>query len=292
MLVNVAFITLIERKILGLSQLRLGPNKTSFRGLLQPVSDAIKLFSKEFILNINSHKIVFFLSPILSLLLVLWLWQLNSLYAPSLRIELRVVVVIVILGLNRYPTIFRGWSSRRKYTLLGRIRGVSQSISYEIRLAFLLISVICIISTLNFLKALIIGWHTIYFALAPMIIGLIYISLVAETNRTPFDFAEGERELVSGFNTEYGGGGFALIFIAEYGRIYFLSGFISWLILGTLSLFYYVFTTLIIFIWVWFRSTYPRYRYDLLINLAWKRILPARLVFLVLSLIILIYIKI
>lgn len=277
---------------MGFSQLRVGPNKPSIYGILQPVSDAIKLFSKEIIVNTSSHKLLFYFRPAIGLLIVLSVWETMTMLCPRRGFTLTIIIIAMFLGLNSYPLIFSGWSSTRKYSLLGGIRGVSQSISYEISLVFLFIVIMVFY---NSASLIVITIHSYYFFLilvTPVVLFFLFLSIVAERNRTPFDFSEGERELVSGFNTEYRRGGFAIIFMAEYGIIYFLSSLLVWRAFSDIGNLFYFLTSCIVFLWVWLRRTYPRYRYDLLINLAWKTILPASLIFLVVSLCVTNYIKI
>lgn len=274
-LVNVAFITLLERKILGYSQRRIGPNKPSFIGLLQPMADAVKLFIKNFIVSYKTIKVVFFFRPIIRLRLVLWIWIIVPIEFKILNFSFSTILLLIILRLNVYPLLLRGWASKNKYSIFGALRRIAQTISYEIRLALVLLSILLYYSNLRFDLFLFNKTFCILLFLNPFIFSIWLVSRLAETNRTPFDFSEGERELVSGFNTEYRAGGFAIIFIAEYGRIYFLR-IITRVIFCISSNFLIlsIFTTSIVFAWVWIRTTFPRYRYDLLINLAWKRILP------------------
>lgn len=274
-LVNVAFITLLERKILGYSQRRIGPNKPSFIGLLQPMADAVKLFLKNFIVSYKTIKIVFFFSPIIRLRLVLWIWLITPLEFRFLNLIFSRILLLIILRLNVYPLLLSGWASKNKYSIFGALRRIAQTISYEISLALILLSILLYYAHLRFNNFLFGKNFCLIIILNPFIFLIWLISRLAETNRTPFDFSEGERELVSGFNTEYGAGGFAIIFIAEYGRIYFLR--IISRIIFCFSRNYFIisiFTASLVFAWVWIRTTFPRYRYDLLINLAWKRILP------------------
>ncbi len=274
-LVNVAFITLLERKILGYSQRRIGPNKPSFIGLLQPMADAVKLFLKNFIVSYKTIKIVFFFSPIIRLRLVLWIWLITPLEFRFLNLIFSRILLLIILRLNVYPLLLSGWASKNKYSIFGALRRIAQTISYEISLALILLSILLYYAHLRFNNFLFDKNFCLIIILNPFIFLIWLISRLAETNRTPFDFSEGERELVSGFNTEYGAGGFAIIFIAEYGRIYFLR--IISRIIFCFSRNYFIisiFTASLVFAWVWIRTTFPRYRYDLLINLAWKRILP------------------
>lgn len=275
-LVNIAFITLLERKILGYSQRRLGPNKPSFIGILQPMADAVKLFIKNFIFPNSSHNKVFIARPGIRLFLVLWIWLIIPIEFETLFFSFSIILILIVLSLNVYPLILRRWSSRNKYSIIGSLRRVAQTISYEISLALIVIILILYGSfiSLDFARKFKVYYRII--ALVPLIFYLWLISRLAETNRTPFDFSEGERELVSGFNTEYSSGGFAIIFIAEYGRIYFLRIVTRIIFRFSARLFFIrIITRFIVFFWVWARSTFPRYRYDLLMNLAWKRILPS-----------------
>lgn len=283
-LINVAFITLLERKILGYSQRRIGPNKPSFIGLLQPIADAVKLFIKNFLISNKILKLVFYFIPIISLFLVLWVWIILPLEFNISFFTFSSILLLIILRLNVYPLLLRGWASKNKYSIMGALRRVAQTISYEISLALILLIILIYYIRIRFDFFILNKTYFKIFLISPFIFSLWIISRLAETNRTPFDFSEGERELVSGFNVEYGAGGFAIIFMAEYGRILFLS--ILSRILFCLSANFFmisIITAILVFIWVWVRTTFPRYRYDLLINLAWKRFLPF-----VLSLIILI----
>lgn len=277
-LVNIAFITLIERKILGYSQSRLGPNKPSFAGILQPIADAVKLFLKTYFPPRRTHKLIFLAGPRFSLFLVLWVWLTPPTFFESSFFSFSAILILIIIRINVYPIILIGWASNNKYSMLGGLRGVAQTISYEISLALILIAILIILRATSL--DLLAKAKTFYTSLLiiPGIFLFWLISRVAETNRTPFDFSEGERELVSGFNTEYGAGGFAIIFIAEYGRIYFLRIITRHIFAPTRgAITIRVLTRLLIFTWVWLRCTFPRYRYDLLMNLAWKRILPLTL---------------
>ncbi len=281
-LISVAFITLLERKILGFSQLRVGPNKVSALGLLQPFADAIKLFLKQQELNFNSYKFIYQISPIIIIILIIILWGLIIPLSLYNIIDISTLWIVIILRIGVYPLLLRGWASNRKYAILGAIRGVAQTISYEIRLALVLITFILFYVSFK-LKKFSLYLSVIFFI--PIIITLWLTIRVAETNRTPFDFAEGESELVSGFNIEYGSIGFVLIFLTEYSIIFLFSGITS-LILGT-PVFSLIWTLLRIFlvaIWIILRATFPRYRYDLLINLAWKRFLPETLAILIIFL--------
>lgn len=231
-LVNVAFLTLIERKVLGLSQIRVGPNKVGLWGLLQPAADAVKLFSNSFTTLGPINKTIFFLTPVLRLVLALTLRTLVSSGTGSVLNNLGVLFFMIVLRFNVYPLFGAGWSSNRKYALIGGLRAISQTIAYEIRLAFILISLLLPSFTLEFFS-LASPLNLVPFYLLNLLVPLVWvITVLAELNRTPFDFAEGESELVSGFNIEYGSVKFAIIFIAEYAMIYIFRMISASLILG------------------------------------------------------------
>lgn len=280
-LIGVAFLTLLERKLLGYIQIRKGPNKVGFIGILQPFSDAIKLFTKEQTYPLYSNYISYYFSPVVRFLLSLMIWILIPYYFNMMRFNLGVLFFLCCTSLGVYTVIIAGWSSNSNYALLGGLRAVAQTISYEVRLSLILLSRIIIIidfSLLNFFFFQKNIW--IFFLIIPL--GICWFSsILAETNRTPFDFAEGERELVSGFNVEYRSGGFALIFLAEYSRILFIRMLFVLVFLGgyNLRLLFYLKLRLIAFLFIWVRGTLPRYRYDKLMYLAWKRYLPVSLNF-------------
>ncbi len=281
-LINVAFITLLERKILGYSQLRLGPNKASLIGLTQPFSDAIKLFIKQNFSPVNSNFYIYIISPVLRIFVTLLIWSVSPFSLEIVFSNFSILLFIIILRLGVYPLLMAGWASNNKYRIIGGLRGVAQTISYEIRLRLLFIVLIVVIRRLNFF--ILIKNRTIVIIILIILPAILIwiLSIIAESNRTPFDFAEGESELVSGFNIEYMARGFALIFIAEYGIIYILARITVaiFLRLKVFTLVHTAVTTGLVFFWVWTRATYPRYRYDLLINLAWKSLLPVVLIFL------------
>nr|QYC35779.1 NADH dehydrogenase subunit 1 [Vibidia duodecimguttata] len=280
-LVGVAFLTLLERKILGYIQIRKGPNKVGIIGILQPFSDAIKLFSKESILPYMANLGIFFLSPIFSLMLSLLLWMAVPLYCYFYSFNFSVLFFFSVSSLGVYTIMMSGWSSNSNYSLLGSLRAVAQTISYEVSMFLILLSFLCLILSLNLYDFLNFQKFTWLMFLNMPLSFMWFISSLAETNRTPFDFAEGESELVSGFNVEYSGVGFAFIFMAEYSNILFMS-LISVLIFMGGNFYSYIFffkLVILSFIWIWIRGTFPRYRYDKLMYLSWKVFLPVSLNF-------------
>ena len=281
---RIAFYTLIERKVLGYIQTRKGPNKVSIIGIPQPLADAIKLFTKELPKPILSNIVPFTLSPISSLTFALLLWTICPILNQRLFFNFRVLVFLIISRFNVYSILFAGWTSNSKYSLLGATRNIAQTISYEVSMAIILISILIFSSSLNFFFIFSTSNFYILLIISPLI--LIWLAtILAETNRTPFDLAEGERELVSGFNTEFSRGLFALIFIAEYINILIISAFRAIIILGfstyLISLFLIIKISIIAFFFLWSRGTFPRIRYDKLINLTWKSFLPFSLSFLI-----------
>nr|QEX96220.1 NADH dehydrogenase subunit 1 [Sphaeroma terebrans] len=279
-LIGVAFYTLCERKALGYIQSRKGPNKAGIKGLLQPFSDAMKLFTKEPTVLSSSNFTLLLISPALSLGLVLILWfSVPSSFGLS-EITLSVVFVLCCLSAGVYPTLGAGWSSNSKYSLLGSLRAVAQTISYEVSLAITLLSFLILVSSLELARLLMTNQWLLILSLPLSMVWLA--SSLAETNRTPFDFAEGESELVSGFNTEYSSGGFALFFLAEYASMLFMSSLFVFLFMNgeDNSFVLPMKITLVAFVFVWVRGTLPRLRYDKLMDLAWKIFLPVSLSYL------------
>ena len=222
-MLNVAFITLLERKILGYSQYRLGPNKVRVIGVLQPIADAVKLFRNQLESPFRRNYILFFFSPVIRVFFILLLWSVIPVITGFHIFIFSIILFLVIIRFGVYPLLLRGWASNRKYALLGGLRGVAQTISYEIRLALILLIFLIYFNNYNLEYIVFKSLKISLIILSPLLIIFWVVSCLAETNRTPFDFSEGESELVSGFNIEYGSGGFALIFIAEYARIFFLS---------------------------------------------------------------------
>nr|YP_010956287.1 NADH dehydrogenase subunit 1 [Opecarcinus hypostegus]WMY25251.1 NADH dehydrogenase subunit 1 [Opecarcinus hypostegus] len=275
-LISVAFVTLLERKILGYIQIRKGPNKVGFMGLFQPFSDAVKLFTKEQINPTMSNFLVYYICPVVSLFISLLVWAVIPYESGLMSFDLSILFFLCCLSMGVYSTMIAGWSSNCKYSLLGSLRSVAQTISYEVSLALILLSFVMMIG--GFSMDLFTKYQeSFWFVIISFPLSMVWFSsCLAETNRTPFDFSEGESELVSGFNTEYGGGGFALIFMAEYASILFMSALFTIMFLGgsPSSVLFYLKLSMVAFVFVWVRGTLPRLRYDKLMYLAWKGYLP------------------
>lgn len=282
-LVGVAFLTLIERKILGYAQIRKGPNKVGLIGIPQPFCDAIKLFTKEQTYPLFSNYLSYYISPIFSLFISLLIWTCIPYFIKIYSFNLGLLFFLCCTSLGVYSVIIAGWSSNSNYSLLGGLRAVAQTISYEVRLSLILLRLIFLVERFNLLRFFFYQKY-LWIIVINFPLGLVWIaSSLAETNRTPFDFAEGESELVSGFNVEYRRGGFALIFLAEYARILFIRILFCILFLGAdiFRILFYFKLTFISFLFVWVRATLPRFRYDKLMYLAWKSFLPFSLNYLI-----------
>jgi len=278
-LIGVAFFTLFERKLLGLVQMRKGPNKLSLLGITQPFSDALKLISKEIAWPITRNFNTYLVVPFAGLTISLLRWLVLPNLGDHIDFNLSGLFLIVCLSLRAYPLIFSGWASSSKYAYIGAIRAIAQSISYEVSLALIMLRFFTLTYTLNF-KAFREYQSKAWFSVILLPLTLIWvIRIFAELNRTPFDFAEGESELVSGFNIEYRSLIFGAIFLREYASIIFMSLLTTILAFGGLNhnkslIFVIIFLLLIL----WVRCRVPRFRYDYLIILAWKILLPIRIV--------------
>nr|ADD62156.1 NADH dehydrogenase subunit 1 [Takobia yixiani] len=282
-LISVAFLTLLERKVLGYIQIRKGPNKVGWAGLPQPFADAIKLFTKETTTPTVSNLFIYNMTPAVSMFLALILWSLLPLFYGLHNFNLGFLFFLCCTSLGVYTVLLCGWSSNSKYSMLGGLRCVAQTISYEVSLALILISFLIMSSSFSVLDLSLVQINFIFALLSAPLAAMWFASSLAETNRTPFDLAEGESELVSGFNIEYSSGGFALIFMAEYSSILFMSALFSLMFLGpTCSFWDLPFKTgLVAFSFIWARGTLPRFRYDKLMALTWKSFLPVALSYIV-----------
>nr|ABO14014.1 NADH dehydrogenase subunit 1 [Gambusia wrayi] len=282
----VALLTLLERKVLGYMQLRKGPNVVGPYGLLQPFADGMKLLTKEPIRPSTASPLLFLFAPILAFTLALTLWAPLPLPCPLADLNLGILFVLALSSLTVYSILGSGWASNSKYALIGALRAVAQTISYEVSLGLILLSTILLaggftLQTFNSAQEQM--W--LIFPALPLAT-MWYVSTLAETNRAPFDLTEGESELVSGFNVEYAGGPFALFFLAEYTNIILMNTLSASIFLGTplnhtlpemASLTIMVKAALLVAIFLWIRASYPRFRYDQLMHLTWKNFLPATL---------------
>uniref|UniRef100_A0A4D6BLL3 NADH-ubiquinone oxidoreductase chain 1 n=1 Tax=Balbiania investiens TaxID=111861 RepID=A0A4D6BLL3_9FLOR len=290
LLIAVAYMTLAERKIMAAMQRRKGPNVVGIFGLLQPLADGLKLFVKETILPSNANLVIFIISPILTFLLALISWcvlPINESYVHA-DINVGVLYILGISSLGVYGIIMAGWSSNSKYAFLGALRSAAQMVSYEVSIGLILINVLICAGSLNFTE-IVLAQQAIWYGipLFPILI-IFYISILAETNRAPFDLPEAEAELVAGYNVEYSAMGFALFFLGEYANmilmcslttILFLGGWLPLLNITALHwippvLWFSLKTTFLLFGFVWIRAAFPRYRYDQLMRLGWKIFLP------------------
>nr|YP_097193.1 NADH dehydrogenase subunit 1 [Batrachoseps attenuatus]AAU20630.1 NADH dehydrogenase subunit 1 [Batrachoseps attenuatus] len=282
-LLAVAFLTLLERKVLGYMQLRKGPNIVGPTGLLQPIADGFKLFTKEPVRPSTSSQMLFLLMPMMALTIALLIWIPLPLPNTLSNLNLGILFMIALSSLAVYSILGSGWASNSKYALIGALRAVAQTISYEVTLGLILLCLILLTGgfmLLNFNMAQELMWFIL--PAWPMA-GMWFISTLAETNRAPFDLTEGESELVSGFNVEYAGGPFALFFLAEYANILMMNVLSTILFLGTT--FYHtqpelstmniiIKMSILTMLFLWIRASYPRFRYDQLMHLVWKNFLP------------------
>ena len=288
-LISVAYLTLMERKVIGYTQLRKGPNVVGLYGVLQPLADGLKLFSKEMVIPNHVNIFIYLLAPILSLTLALSVWVIfpfSGLTSAS-DINLGVLFIFAISSVGVYAILMSGWSSNSKYAFLGALRAAAQMISYEVSIGIILICVVLVSGSLNLFKIFYTQTQSIWFFIPLLPIALIFfVSCLAETNRAPFDLTEGESELVSGYNVEYSSMAFALFFLAEYAHIIFMSFLFTVLFwsdnFSNFTPLFFIKGSLIVFAFVWVRTSFPRLRYDQLMHLLWKVYLPFSICFVVL----------
>ncbi|YP_002004581.1 NADH dehydrogenase subunit 1 (mitochondrion) [Propithecus coquereli] len=285
-LLAMAFLILIERKILGYMQLRKGPNIVGPHGLLQPFADAMKLFIKEPLRPLTSSTLLYITAPTLALFIALIMWTPLPLPQPLINMNMGVLFMLATSSLAVYSILWSGWASNSKYALIGALRAVAQTISYEVTLAIILLSILLMNGSFT-LSTLIITQEFTWLIIPSWPLAMMwFVSTLAETNRAPFDLTEGESELVSGFNVEYAAGPFALFFMAEYTNIIMMNVLTTTLFLGTLynpympqaySTMFATKALLLITLFLWVRASYPRFRYDQLMHLLWKNFLPLTL---------------
>ena len=273
-LLSVAFFTLFERKVMGLFHIRLGPNKVSFIGLVQPLLDAFKLLTKQSLTPLHSNKLIYNLSPMVALLLSLFLWGFISFGFSVSSGAFSFLMFFCVGSFIVFSVLVSGWSSNSKYSLIGCLRSVAQSISYESVFRTILVLFVFLVSSFR-IKSFYAFSSSFFLFILPIWV----ICTLAETHRAPFDFREAESELVSGFNTEYSGAYFAFIFLSEYSVLLFSSVLIVWIFFSSF-IFYSYFLVIILalavsFLFIWIRITFCRFRYDKLIMISWKVLLPS-----------------
>ncbi len=306
LMVLVAYYTYAERKIIGYMQIRLGPNRVGPKGWLQPIADAFKLMFKEIVLPTHADKTLFLIAPLLSIGPALAAWAVfpfdTGLVLSNINAGLLYLLAMTSIGV--YGVIIAGWASNSKYAFLGAIRSAAQIVSYEIAMGFALVGVLVAAGSLN-LGQIVEGqsggfWHWYWLPLLPLFV-IYFISGVAETNRSPFDVAEGESEIVAGFHVDYSGMAFAVFFLAEYANMILISALTALMFLGGwLSPFQGTFmeswfawvpgivwlvakTFVFMFLFLWFRATFPRYRYDQIMRLGWKVFIPITIVWIIVA---------
>ena len=303
----VAFYTYFERKVIGAMQIRIGPNRVGPLGLIQPFADVFKLLLKEIILPANANRFLFVLAPVITLAPAFAAWAVIPFndFMVLADVDAGLLYVLALTSLGVYGVIIAGWASNSKYAFLGAMRSAAQSVSYEIAMGFSLVGVLILAGTLNLREIVlaqqggIFDWY--WLPLLPLFV-IYMISGLAETNRAPFDVAEGESEIVAGFHVEYSGAAFAVFFLAEYANMILISGLTAilfaggWLspfqgvpvlgdtLLGEGSILWFLAKTVVfMFMFLWYRATFPRYRYDQIMRLGWKVFIPITLVWVMIA---------
>lgn len=296
LMIGVAYLTLAERKVIGYMQVRVGPNRVGYFGLLQPLADGLKLLFKEIILPTASNKALFFIGPVLAIAPAFAAWAVIPFDATLVlaNVDAGLLYILAMTSVAVYGVIIAGWASNSKYAFLGSLRSAAQIVSYEIAMGFTLVGVLMCANSLN-LGKIVMGqeggfWHWYFLPLFPLFV-VYFISAVAETNRAPFDVAEGESEIVAGFHVEYSGMAFAVFFLAEYANMMLVSMLAALMFLGGwLSpvpflpdsiLWLLAKVAFLLFLFLWFRATFPRYRYDQIMRLGWKVFIPITLVWII-----------
>nr|YP_010036043.1 NADH dehydrogenase subunit 1 [Hyalomma asiaticum]QQQ89474.1 NADH dehydrogenase subunit 1 [Hyalomma asiaticum] len=272
-LLSIAFFTLMERKFLGYCHIRKGPNKTGVLGILQPFSDALKLFSKENNKMFYMNKYIYNFSPLLMICMMLMMWMIFEYPNNVMNLNLGIIFFICISSISSYSILFSGWASNSKFSLIGAYRGFAQVISYEVSMAIILITLCIFPESYNLFEFLKIQKDYPFIFSLNFIFIIWIITILAELNRVPFDLAEGESELVSGFNIEYGSYLFAIIFMSEYGSILFIS-FLTIYLFMPMFMLKEILTMFVMSTIIMIRGTYVRMRYDQLMMMAWKIFLP------------------
>ena len=296
LMLAVAYLTWAERKVIGYMQVRLGPNRVGYFGLLQPIADGLKLLFKEIILPSKANPWLFLLAPVLSLAPALAAWAVVPFDAEKVlaNLDAGLLYILAMTSVAVYGVIIAGWASNSKYAFLGAMRSAAQIVSYEIAMGFALVGVLMCANSLNLGQIVLAQqggfWHWYCWPLFPLFV-IYFISAVAETNRAPFDVAEGESELVAGFHVEYSGMAFALFFLAEYANMILVSALAALMFLGGwLSPVSFIADSMVwlllkiavlLFLFLWFRATFPRYRYDQIMRLGWKVFIPITIVWIV-----------
>lgn len=307
LLLAVAYLTFAERKVIGYIQVRVGPNRVGVKGLLQPIADLVKLLHKEIIVPTRSNRYLFIIAPLFALVPALVGWAVIP-FAQGralANINAGVLYLFAMSSLGVYGILIAGWASNSKYAMFGALRSAAQTVSYEIAMGFALVGVLIAAGSMNLTDIVMSQqggiWHWWFVPLFPLFI-VFWIAALAETNRAPFDMAEGESEIVAGFHVEYSAIGFAIFFLSEYANMILISAFISILFMGGWlspfegmpilnNIFFVVpgFVWLLLkisfflFVYLWIRATFPRYRYDQLMRLGWKVLIPVTIIWVIVA---------
>nr|AAS77045.1 NADH dehydrogenase subunit 1 [Aleurochiton aceris]AAS77789.1 NADH dehydrogenase subunit 1 [Aleurochiton aceris] len=283
-MMSIAFFTLMERKIISYTQNRKGPNKVMMSGILQPISDAVKLVSKELNLNLKANFIIYLISPLLNLLMALMVWASFPFLMTFSFMKMSMLFMISCLSFNSITIMTMSWSSNSNYSFIGMMRSIAQLISYEINFMMIILTVMNICEQMSLVTTYILQKYISISLIMPMTLMVWMITILAETSRTPFDFSEGESELVSGFNIEYSSKSFMFLFLAEYSSILFMSFItVNMMIMTNQKVFTLMMYMTVCVFFIWTRSTLPRFRYDKLMMFNWIQLLPMTTVLLMIS---------